>query len=504
MSPAPSNAPPREKEGVLDVAIIGAGFSGICMGIKLRAGGISNFRIFEKSRGVSGTWWDNTYPGAACDVPSHLYCFSFELNPSWSRVFSPQVEIQDYVRHCVAKYGIAAHIQLQTEIHRAVFNEKTGCWRLTDGMGKTTDARCVVSGVGGLSEPNIPDIPGLNNFEGTWFHSARWKHHHTLKDKRVAVIGSAASAIQIVPQIAPNVEKLYLFQRTANYIVPRNDRAYTDQEKKRFKQYPFLMRLLRWKIFWRLNMNFSLFRQKSWMGLWASKQSLKDMRRKIDDATLQDKLTPRYPIGCKRILLSDDFYPALNRGNVHLITDGIRTITQDGIRLRNGETRKVDTIILATGFRPFDFFHLLDFEGLAGRRLSDVWRGSLEALRGVSVTGFPNLFFLLGPNTALGHNSIIFMIEQQVSYIVQCIKGLGKNTYIDAKPSAMQRYNARIQSALANTVWAADCPSWYKTSDGKIPTLWPYNTVRYWRWMRTPDLSEFNSVSIPDTCSADL
>ncbi len=492
----------KETDDLLDVAIIGAGFSGICMGVKLRAAGMTNFKIFEKTGGVSGTWSDNTYPGAACDVPSHLYCYSFEPNPSWSRAFSPQPEIQAYAERCVDKYGIRPHIQNHTEICLASFSEQKGAWLLTDSNGRNYRARCVVNGVGGLNQPYIPDIPGLDKFEGTWFHSARWNHEYDLTGKRVAVIGSAASAIQIVPNIAHDVERLFLFQRTANYIVPRKDRVYSPRQKRIFRSFPFTLRLLRWWVFWRLNMHYPLFRQNSWLGDRAGKIALRDMRRKITDPKLHEKLTPKYPIGCKRILLSDDFYPALNRDNVDLVTEGVNAITKDGVKLDDGSVKHVDAIILATGFKAFDFLHSLDFVGLADRRLSQAWEHGKEAHRGVAVAGFPNLFFLLGPNTALGHNSIIFMIEQQVNYIVKCIRKLGRNTYIDAKPSPMHAYNERIQQAFKNTVWTADCPSWYKAPDGRIPTLWPYNTVRYWRWMFKPKWSEYEIKPAGDADAA--
>lgn len=484
------NAEPAGKEP-LEVAIIGAGFAGICMGIRLRQAGIGNFRIFEKTGGVSGTWWDNTYPGAACDVPSHLYSFSFELNPDWSRHYAPQAEIHAYAERCVDRYGLRRHIRHHVEIAAARWDDAAALWRLATADGEEIAARVAVSAVGALNRPNIPDIPGMAEFAGAMFHSARWDHDCELAGKRVAIIGSAASAVQIAPQIAPQVERLTIFQRTANYIAPREDRAYGEDEKARFRRSAWRMRLHRWANYWRMEWRYLLFRRDSGLGRKAAEFTLRHMRRLVKDRALREKLTPDYPIGCKRILISDDFYQTLLRDNVDLETVPIERFVPEGIVTAGGRTVPADVIVLATGFRATDFLQALDVTGAGGLRLADAWREGMQAYRGVAVAGFPNFFILLGPNTGLGHNSIIFMIERQVDYVMKCLKRLRGHRSIMVEGSAMRRFNEAIQRDLQDTVWAAGCHSWYKTPDGRIPTLWPYTTVRYWWTMRRPDFRDF-------------
>ncbi len=479
----------------LEVAVIGAGFSGVCMGIKLCETGITSFAIFEKSDGISGTWHDHTYPGLVCDVPSHLYSYSFELNPSWSRVFSPQEEIKAYVECCVDKYGLRPHIHLGSEVVSARFDEDASLWRICTVDGREVAARVLVSGIGGLSRPKIPDFPGLDEFRGTVFHTARWRKDHDLAGRRVAIIGSAASAIQILPQIARVTEQVFLLQRTPNYIVPRPDRAYSDAQKRRWQRAPWRLRLQRWLIFSLLEIGFLGFRERSWMGRWRTKFAVNHMRRQVPDPELQAKLVPDYPLGCKRVLLSSDFYPSLARDDVELVTSGIERISELGIVTRDGRMLEVDTIILATGYYTTEPLGPLRVEGPRGIELRQAWKDGMKAHRGVAVAGFPNFFMLLGPNSGLGHNSIIFMIEQQVNYVVKCVKRLAPGESMNVHDEAMSRYNEAIQSSFAGTVWAGDCHSWYKDAQGRIPTLWPHSNTRYWRMMRRPDFSEYRFSS---------
>lgn len=480
----------------LQVAIIGAGFSGICMAIKLKQAGITDFRIFEKTEGVSGTWWDNTYPGAACDVPSHLYSFSFDLNAEWPEKFSKQKDIHAYVERCIDKFGIRNALQGGTTITGADFDEESGTWQVHEESGKTWRAKYLVSGVGGLNIPSIPDIPGIETFDGPLFHSARWDHSVDMKGKRVALVGSAASAIQILPQLQPLVDKLTMFQRTPNYILPRMNYHYSKGMKRAFSAVPFLMRFYRWFLYWRQESRFFMFSSKeSKMGTKVAGLSMKYMRALVTDTDKQKQLTPDYRLGCKRILISDDYYPAVNQDNVSIFEKGIERVTPNGIVGADGEEQKFDAIIMATGFRTLDWMDSFSLKGIGGVDIKDTREdGMMEAHRGVTVAGFPNYFILLGPNTGLGHNSIIFMIEQQVNYIIKCMKKSRKARYIDVKNDAMDAYNRQIQHELEDTVWASGCKSWYRAPNGKIPTLWPHTATTYWRRMRDLKSAEYNIV----------
>ena len=465
------------------------------MGVKLLEAGFSSFTIFEKSNDVGGTWLDNSYPGAACDVPSHLYSFSFEPKADWSRVFSPQVEIQAYFRHCAEKYGLLPHIRFGTEVQAASFDERAGVWRLRAASGEALEADVVVSGLGQLNRPHVPDLPGLASFEGTSFHSARWDHGHDLSGERVGVIGNAASAIQFIPQVAPKVARLHVFQRTANWTIPRQDRAYSEREKWLFANVPGLERLYRWFIWAMLETRFFAFHEGSWLGRRMERAAREWLASQIHDPALREVLTPDYPVGCKRILISDDYYAALERPNVEVVTSPIERVTPHGVRTRDGRERAVNTLIYATGFETTSFLAPLEIEGLGGRKLQDVWRDGAEAYLGVAAAGFPNLFMLYGPNTNLGHNSILFMIECQVGYIVRCLRELARRdlAWFDVRPDVQARYNRELQDALRKTAWAAGCGSWYKTASGKITNNWSGFTLDYWRRTRRPDFGAFRA-----------
>ena len=476
------------------IAILGAGVSGLCMGIELKRAGIDSFTIYEKSDRVGGTWYDNSYPGAGCDVPSHLYCYSFEPNPDWTRKFSLQPEIRRYLEHCAAKYGVRDHIRFGVEMSGASFDEREGAWRLRTSAGESITANVLVSGTGQLNRPHVPELPGLQDFAGTRFHSARWNHEHDLSGENVAVVGNGASAIQFIPCIAPVVKQLTVFQRSANYVVPRFDRAFQPWEKWIFRHLPFALWLYRASIYWRLEARFFAFYRGSWLSKRLRDGALQYMESLISDPELRKKLTPDYPIGCKRILISDDYYQALVRPNVAVETSPIERITRDGIVTRDGATHPAETIVFATGFETTSFLAPMTIEGLGGRKLEETWRDGAEAYLGVGVSGFPNLFLLYGPNTNLGHNSIIFMIECQVRYALQCIQELIARdlSQLDVRREAMDRYNEQLQRDLGRTAWAADCASWYKTASGKITNNWSGFTVDYWRRTRHPDFGAFD------------
>ena len=484
------------------IVIVGSGFSGICLGIQLKLAGIHSFTILEKADRLGGTWRENTYPGAACDVPSISYCFSFEQKTDWSRLWSPHDEILAYMEHCADKYGVTPHIQFGTSLESARFDAESGEWLIhTSRAGATGEdirADVLVSGVGQLNRPIVPEIPGLDSFEGESWHSAQWNHDYDLTGKTVAVVGNAASAIQFIPEIAKRVGRLFVFQRSANWMVPKGDRDYTEAEKRRFARFPWLARLYRWKTWAQYELMFPVFRQNRSRAAAMTKVSLDDMKSHIADPELRKALTPDYPIGGKRILFADDYYPALTRDNVELVTSPIERVTADGVVTRDGKSRRVDALVLATGFDSTSFLSPMKIEGLKGRSLRDDWKDEPVAYLGMTVSGFPNFFMMYGPNTNLGHNSIIFMIECQANYIVAAIKEMFEEQIgtIDLRPEVMKAYNEKIQQELAGSVWATTDRSWYKNEAGRITNNWSGSTIRYWWLTRRVDLSVYEQMPL--------
>ena len=479
------------------IAIIGSGFGGICMGIQLKRAGIDSFTIFEKADRLGGTWRDNTYPGAACDSPSFAYCFSFEQKSDWSRKWAPQPEILDYIEHCARKYELLPHLRFRSEIASARFDTQAAVWLIRTTSGESFEADVLVSGVGQLNRPFFPVIPGLDRFQGVSFHSARWRHDVDLTGKNVAVIGNAASAIQFIPQIARAVKRLTIFQRSANWMIAKNDRAYSAREKRLFTRLPLLARLYRWWLWLTYEMRFPVFRQNAFLSRQMTKFADEGMRAQVSDPELQRVLTPDYPIGGKRILISDDYYQALGRDNVEVVTSAIDCVTADAVVTRDGRAVPADVIILATGFESTSFLAPMRIEGPSGRSLDEFWRDGAEAYLGVAVSGFPNFFMLYGPNTNLGHNSIIFMIECQVNYVIASIRALEERALasIDVRPEVMRAYNERLRAVLERTVWAKTGKSWYKRPDGRITNNWSGTTLEYWWRTRRPDLDAYEQKS---------
>ncbi len=474
----------------ITVAIIGAGFSGLAMAIKLAEAGVDAFTVFESASEVGGTWRDNTYPGCACDVPSHLYSYSFERWPRWSRAFSAQAEIQQYLRHCVDKYGLGPRIRYKTEITGATFDEAAGLWILSTAKGEILRARFLVAATGPLRLPAVPALPGLERFQGKTFHSARWDHGYDLSDKRVAVIGTGASAIQFVPQIAPKVEKLHLFQRTPPWVFPKMDRAYSEAQKDFLEAHPGAAWLYRSVIYWAMELRgFGFVLEPRLLRIleWLAKRYLKDS---IPDPALRAALSPDYRVGCKRILISNDYYPSLLRDNVEVVTGAIAGIEENAILSADGTRREVDAILFGTGFDVAKNFAPVRVVGPGGRELSEVWRSGAEAYFGVAVSGFPNLFFLLGPNSGLGHNSIVFMIEAQVHLILECMGAAQAKgaRLVDVLPRSQRVYNEGIGERMKRTVWQTGCKSWYLDENGKNFTIWPGFTAEY--WLRTRRLAK--------------
>lgn len=476
------------------IAIIGAGFAGLCMAIQLKKAGIHSFTIYEKAAGVGGTWFANTYPGVACDIPSDLYSFSFEPNPNWTRAFSQGAEIQAYCEHCVRKYRLHAHLQFGAQLTHAKYT--AAGWQLTFADQTTITADYLISGMGGLHKPSVPQIAGQATFAGTQFHSANWQHDHDLTGRRVAVIGSAASAVQIVPNIAQQVAKLCVFQRTPNWITPRKDRACSPARQARFRRMPMLQKLRRLRLYSLFEMRFPLFLQRKIFIHFATKIALRHLRRQVSNVQLRDKLTPRYPIGCKRILVSDDFYPALALDQVKLVTAKITQLEPNAVVTEDGEKHVVDTIVYATGFKPFSIIDEVEIQGEQGQSMRDYYAAGVRAHRTVALPGFPNFFMILGPNSGLGHSSIILIIETQVRYIVNVLKRMSDlgAKQIQARADAANKFDQMIQHKMQDTVWMGNCQSWYQDKTGRIYTLWPRSTLSFMRALRHFDEDEYSIV----------
>jgi cation diffusion facilitator CzcD-associated flavoprotein CzcO len=476
------------------VVIVGTGFSGLGMAIGLKKAGMHDFVILEKADEVGGTWRENTYPGCACDIMSLLYSYSFEPKADWSRMFPKQQELLEYIKHCVDKYDLAQHIRFETEVTGAEYDDATDTWQVMVAgagaePGEVVRGRALAAGMGPLHQPNIPDLPGLASFEGKTFHSAEWDHSYDLEGKRVAVIGTGASAIQFVPQIAKRVRSLTVFQRTPPWIMPKPDRRVTKVERALFNRVPGVQRGYRNGIYL-LQESFvlgfknpSLLKAASGIAQW-------HLRRQVRDPELRRKLTPDYTMGCKRTLVSSDYYPALTRPNVELTTEGIAEIREHSIVARDGREYEVDAIIFGTGFHVTDAFEDAHIVGRGGLKIQDAWRDGIEAHLGVTVAGFPNLFLLLGPNSGLGHNSMIFIIEAQIRYVLQCLRMLDSAgaDRISVRPSAQDRFNEWVQRKSEGAVWVAGgCTSWYLDKNGVNRAAWPASTVNY--WLRTRKIS---------------
>ncbi|MFC3713994.1 flavin-containing monooxygenase [Sphingoaurantiacus capsulatus] len=480
----------------LTAVIVGAGMSGLLAAIKLKERGIDDFVVLERSDSVGGTWYDNQYPGASCDVPSHLYSYSFAPNPNWTRAFARQPEILAYFRDVAERYGLNPHIRFGTEVEGASFDEAAGEWQVRGADGGRWTARILIVGAGQLNRPWSPDIEGKESFRGTQFHSARWNLDVDLTGQRVASIGNGASAVQYIPEIAPLAEKLTIFQRSSNWLIPRPDEEITPKQHALFKKLPILRQALRLLIYSINESRWGAFRKA---GSWASRR-LEKMARdhltaQVHDPKLRELLTPDYPIGCKRILITDDYYPAVCRPNVEIVSEPIARIVPDGIETQSGKKVPLDVIIWGTGFATAGFLMPIDIVGRSGKRLHDVWANGAEAHRGVTVAGFPNMFVMYGPNTNLGHNSIIFMSERQMDYILPLIDTILARdlALLDVKPGPQAAYNRELQAKLATTVWSENCGSWYK-HDGKITNNWSGSTIAFWRQMRKVDLDSYELV----------
>lgn len=500
------------------IAIIGTGFSGVGMAIRLLKAGIDSFVILERSSEIGGTWRDNTYPGAACDVQSHLYSYSFELNPDWTRTFSPQAEIQDYMLHCVEKYRLRRYIHLNTPVQRMDYDDETGIWTVLSTTGETFRVRTVVSACGALSNASLPEIPGIDSFQGEMMHTAQWNHGCDLEQKKVAVIGTGASAIQVVPEIAPVAEHLSVFQRTPVWVIRKPDKPYRERTRRMFKRIPLIQKAYRAYIYLLNELRAPMIIFDTFLSKILENLSTAYLKKSISDPVLRDKLTPNFKLGCKRILISNDWYATLTRRDVELVTSGIEKITADGIVTADGIERPFDVIIAATGFdvptaaAPFDIY------GRGGESLNKIWSQGAEAHRGTTVSGFPNFFIMMGPNTGSGSTSMIYYIESQIEYIFQGIKLLREKNIrsLDVIKACQDRFNAHLAAKMKKMVWSSGCKSWYQASNGKITTLWPgfswqfrlatrrfdareYQLVRFDRGLDSHDMSARSTWASPET-----
>jgi cation diffusion facilitator CzcD-associated flavoprotein CzcO len=479
----------------VDTVVIGTGFSGLGMAIQLKRDGRNDFVVLEKADDVGGTWRDNTYPGCACDIQSHMYSFSFEQNPDWTRSFSPQPEIWAYLRRVTDSYGLRRHIRFGTEVTGARWDADEHRWHVTTAGGDEYVARFVVSGIGGLHIPNVPALPGIEDFAGPAFHSARWDHSYDLAGKRVAVVGTGASAIQFVPRIAPSVDRLTVFQRTPPWIMPKPDHAIPGWLRRLFRVVPGAQRAYRALLYWLLESRAMGFNGRPGIMKLAQRIALRHMHKAIADPVLRRKLTPDYVMGCKRVLIANDYYPALTRPNVSLVTDGIAEVRSHSIVDTAGVEHEVDAIIYGTGFHVTDAFDYVNITGVDGRDLSKDWRtNGIRTHYGITVAGYPNLFFLLGPNTALGHNSVVFMIESQIRYVAQAMALVERTgaAALEPKESAQARFQSDIQRKLVEGVWTqGGCTSWYLDAHGVNRTIWPGFTWRYWQRTRRLDPADY-------------
>jgi cation diffusion facilitator CzcD-associated flavoprotein CzcO len=478
------------------IAIIGTGFGGLGMAHYLKKAGIESFVMFEKADAVGGVWRDNTYPGAACDVASHLYSFSFEPHYPWSRRYGPQPEIRDYLERVAEKYDLRRHIRFGHEVAGAEYDAARSLWRIRFTGGGTHESQVLICAVGQLNRPQVPSLPGIASFGGRAFHSARWEHDYDFGGKRVAVIGTGPSAVQFVPAIAQHASKVYVFQRSTSWTLPKFDGAYTRVERWLLTHLPFLHTLDRWRIYWWYEFLSGALQNDSWVGrlsrplLRFAARTL--LRRQVKDPALRARLTPDTPLGCKRILLSNEWLPALARPNVELVTEPAVEVGVDSIRAADGRERAIDALVFGTGFSATQFLAPMDFRGLGGESLRERWAHGAQGYLGVAVSGFPNLFMLYGPNSNLGAGSIIYMLERQQRYVTRWIREMAKRRLasIDVAPEAQSAFNAEMARRSGSLAYTGGCTSWYLV-EGRNTNNWVGYMSEYGLRLRRPVLGHF-------------
>lgn len=486
----------QRKKTEPSILIIGAGFAGLGAAIRLTQEGFSNVVVLEANEGVGGTWRENTYPGCACDVPSHLYCYSFEPNPNWTRVFSPQPEILAYLEHCADKYDITRRIRFNTRVNEVTYSEADKRWRVGTESGQTFEVDVVLNATGPLNRPKFPAIPGRELFKGDQFHSSRWDHSVDLEGKRIATIGTGASAIQFIPEVVDSAAEVTVFQRTPAWILPRPDRPYSEEEKGKWSDTPLLHRAYRSRLYWILESRAVGFVLQPKLLGWLSRFAKQYLERRVQDEKLREKLTPNYVMGCKRVLFSSKYYRALVKEHVSVETSPIVKIDEKAVYTADGTCHEVDAIIYGTGFKVAEVDNRLTVTGRGGRTLNDVWSQGADTYLGMGIHGFPNYFVMVGPNTGLGHNSIVFMIECQADYIVKCMKLFRRGqTTFEVKQRAQERFVDGVARRMKRTVWSSGCDSWYLDPEsGKNFTLWPGFTFEYWLRTRRVDRRAFETM----------
>ena len=480
------------------VAIIGSGFGGLAAAIKLLKSGIDDFIILEKADDVGGTWRENQYPGAACDVQSHMYSLSYAPKTDWSKRYAEAPEIFQYIQNLIQDFQLKPFIRFNQEVASTRYDENLCQWQVETKASSTIEAQFLIFASGPLHVAQIPKIKGIEKFKGKVFHSSHWQHDYDLNGKNVASIGTGGSAIQYIPEIAPQTKQLYVFQRTAAWVIPRDERAYNPLDKKLFSKFDWFRKLHRARLYWS-NESRVVPIVKPQMMKAGQKLAELFIRYQVKNKTIAAKLTPDYTMGCKRILVSNKYFPTFNRENVELVTDDIQELTEESIITQDGKERKIDCLIYGTGFITDPRIYLKSFEcfGENGLELKEAWKDGAESFYGITTKGFPNLFQLLGPNTVLGHNSVIFMIESQVNYIVQLIQSVEKSRTqaVVVKDKVQDEFNAHIQEQFAGTVWQSGCVSWYQQEGGKNFSLWPSYTWKYWLDTKKPNLADYRYLS---------
>jgi cation diffusion facilitator CzcD-associated flavoprotein CzcO len=470
-----------------DVIVIGAGFGGLGMGIQLKRRGRDDFAILEQDAGVGGTWHANRYPGAACDIPSLLYSFSFAPNTQWSRSYPGQAEIEAYLNQCVERFDLLPHLHLRTRVSALRWDAATQHWTVTARQGGRElqwTARVVVNATGGLSRPAVPALPGLDTFSGPVMHTARWQAEVPLSGRRIGVVGTGASAVQLVPQLVDKAAKVVVFQRTPSWILPRRDRPASAAMRALYEHVPGMRLLARSVVYALHELRAPGFTRQPRLLKALEPLALRHLARRVKDPALRDALTPDYRMGCKRILIASDFYPALQRRNTALVTSAIAQVLPDGVATVDGRHHALDVLVLATGFQAADAMAPFSIVGRDGADLNEAWRDGAKAYLGTTVPGFPNLFLIVGPNTGLGHNSMVFMIESQLRYVLDALERMDRAQLaaVDTRPDVAEAYNQRLQQRMQRTVWSTGgCSSWYQSRDGRITTLWPGSTLAF-RW----------------------
>jgi len=478
------------------VIIIGTGFSGLCMAIKLKERGIEDFIILEKESDIGGTWRENTYPGAECDIPSALYSYSFEPYPEWEYKWSMQPQILQYINHVADKHNLRDHILFDEEVISATWLQESCIWNVQTTAGKKYQSSSIITAIGQLHHPSIPKFKNIDNLSIPYFHSARWNHDVDLTGKRVGVIGNAASAVQFIPEIAKVAGEVIVFQRSANWMLPKQDRMYREWEKKLVRRIPLLLKLYRIKI-WLLGGGLFFLMQNSnqWLRKLYQAQSIKFIKDHIKDEDLVKTLTPLFPMGAKRVLFSDTYYPALARNNVKLVTSQIQGMHSSGVQSSEG-SYDVDVLIFGTGFITNPFLKEIEVTGVNNKSIKDIWSKGSQNYLGISVHGFPNLFMMYGPNTNLGHNSIIIMSEAQANYIAQCIQKMKDDQLksMDVKKEVMEAYYQETQERLNKMIWATEGESWYRSADGSSPNNYPGRTMEYIRRTKKVDWRKYDKL----------